>query len=383
MNEEIFSPPSRKQINERSLLKINELFQHYSKLDLDFGTRGHYYHEYCSLITKSIYGLKNEVRVVAVNSGTSSIWCALRAIDLNAGEEVIASPITDPGMISPILILGGIVRLYDYRPNNYFGGLDEIKSIVSSKTKAILINHNFGKINPEIQAIAEFASSRGIFLIEDISQAHGANLNGRIGGSFGDYACCSTMYSKSHTTGGTGGFVAGQNSELYEKLLRTADRGKKIGDANFNEKDPSLFMGPELNLMQNEILCAIGTVTFSQISNVNKKRREFLKRLDQNLKKASIPLSLEDVSEGDAPFYWPMHFLGAFNKNDLAHQLRKRGILINSDYKYLASEWPWLKTNHTPNAKAYRDQTINLLFNENYDEGHAEVISDIIKSIFN
>ncbi len=78
----------------------------------------------------------------------------------------------------------------------------------------------------DIEGIVRVASKRGIPVVEDCAQSHGARLDGRPLGSFGKVAAFSTMFGKHHCTGGQGGLVFTRDAALYAAVRRAADRGK-------------------------------------------------------------------------------------------------------------------------------------------------------------
>src|SRR5712692_7147673 len=122
-----------------------------------------------------LYGMKY---CTAVTSGTAALHCAVAAIDLEPGDEIISTPITDMGAIAPIIYQAGVPVFADVDPYTYNVTAETIEKKLTPRTKAIIVTHLFG--NPcEMNAILELADKHGIPVIEDAAQAFFATYQGR------------------------------------------------------------------------------------------------------------------------------------------------------------------------------------------------------------
>lgn len=138
-----------------------------------------------------------------VNSGTNAVYCALGALQLPAGSEVVVPPITDPGGVMPVALHNLIPVVADAAPGTFNAGASEIEAVITERTSAILIAHIAGEpcdMGP-IMAVAE---KHNLPVVEDCAQAHGARYNGQLCGTFGTIAAVSTMSGKHHATGPQG-----------------------------------------------------------------------------------------------------------------------------------------------------------------------------------
>ena len=124
------------------------------------------------------------------------------------------------------------------------------------KQKSRILTHSSGIPINDIELISKYCKKNQIFLIEDCSQAHGAKFNSNCVGNFGDIACFSTMFSKMHSTGGTGGVVYSK-SKFSKLLLQMLIEVKNLNDKN-DTNDARKFILPALNFNSSEIACAIG-----------------------------------------------------------------------------------------------------------------------------
>ncbi|MEJ2152024.1 MAG: DegT/DnrJ/EryC1/StrS family aminotransferase, partial [Gemmatimonadota bacterium] len=126
----------------------------------------------------------------AVSSGSAAVHTALAALDIGPGEEVITTPITDMGAISPILCQGAIPVFADVDPETLNITAETVAERISDRTRAIIVTHLFG--NPcDMDPITKLATERGSPLLEDAAQAYLAKYRGRYVGTLGQIAAFS------------------------------------------------------------------------------------------------------------------------------------------------------------------------------------------------
>ncbi len=273
----------------------------------------------------------------------------------------------------------------DSLENSYNIGVQNVAERFSDKTKAIIVVHLGGQ-SSQIEEIVEFARKNNFSVIEDCSQAHGASYKNKTLGTFGDIGVFSTMFSKNHSTGGTGGIIFTKSLERYKNVRSHADRGKDFFNPTFDSKDPNFSLFPALNFNQDELSCAIGIESLKKLPMVNEARLIFLKKLQKRLSVESKVCKLHNVTDSDAPFFWPIE-LGLdkikCTKIEFAEAIKAEGIGINSHYKYVVTEWSWMKEylrdDFSPNnAINFQHKTFNLLFNEKYG---SKELNDVVEAI--
>ena len=195
----------------------------------------------------------------AVNSGTSAIYVALRALGIEPFTEVIVPPVTDMGGVMPVPLMNCIPVVADTAPGDYNCGPEEIEARITERTSAIIAAHISG-MPVDMDPVLEIARAKGIPVLEDCAQAHGATYKGRLVGTMGDIAAFSTMSGKHHATGGQGGVVYTRNEELYWRALRASDRGKPFG---LEGTATNVTCSHNLNL--NDLSAAIGLVQLKKL----------------------------------------------------------------------------------------------------------------------
>jgi dTDP-4-amino-4,6-dideoxygalactose transaminase len=377
--------PPRFAFGAAELNEVEHVFDYYRKLGSDFGFQGHFERLY----TDAFVDYQGEGGYAdAVATGTAAIYVALAALDLPPGSEVLCSPISDPGTFSAIVLNGLRPRLVDCEPGRYVIGPAEVKARISSNTRAIVVVHASG-IAAEIDAITALSHDANLKVVEDCSQAHGATWAGRKVGCFGDVAAFSTMYRKNHATGGAGGVIYSKDEELYRQCLARADRGKPTWHDDFDEKDPASFLFPALNLHTDELSCAIGRSSLSRLDDTITRRRAVVQGIANGLAQGSRTCRAAKMGEGCSPFFLPVHVATQHlpvNKVEFARAVAAEGIPINPHYRYVASDWPWLRPYLADDfpcdrAREVRDTTFNILLNENYGFQEVEDILNAIRKV--
>ena len=373
--------PPRFALGEAEEGMIQKVSDHYRADGLDPGYQGHFEKLYCD----AFVDLQDGGYADSVATGTAAIFVALAALDLPQGSEVLVSPITDPGTLSAIVLNGLKPRLVDAKPNSYNVGPAEFEAAITPECSAAVIVHAVGQA-AEIDAIVELAHARGIKVLEDCSQAHGAQWKGHPVGTFGDIAAFSTMYRKAHTSGASGGMVYTQDLDLHRKALAHADRGKPTWLDDLDDRNPNQFLFPALNLHTDEISCAMWLASLQRLRDTIEKRLAFVASFTQGLEKTSNVCRPYSYSEGDSPFIYPV-FVDpekiTCSVKEFANAVRAEGIGLNPHYEYLVANWPFLKPHlaeevDTPNARAMLDGSFALYLNENYGD---EEVRDCIAAI--
>jgi perosamine synthetase len=239
--------------------------------------------------------------VETVNSGTNAVYVALRALDPEPGTEVIVPPITDPGGTMPAVMMNCIPVPADSAPGSLNTSAEEIAKVITDRTSAIVIAHVSGQ-PLDMDPILELAASRGIPVLEDCAQAHGATYNGRKVGTLGDIAAFSTMFGKHHSTGAQGGAVFTRDTLLFARVRQIADRGKPYGAVSLAGNAVA-----SLNFNQDEISLAIGRVQLQRLPEFLQKRRAFVAAVAAGMKDVR-GVELVGPPDGGEGAYWFMLF---------------------------------------------------------------------------
>lgn len=162
---------------------------------------------------------------VALANGSLALEIALRAFGIGPGDEVVVTPRTFVASAFCAMLVGATPVFADVDPDSGNLSAETIEAVLTERTKAIVPVHIAGW-PAEMEPIMALAAARGIKVIEDCAQAHGAAIDGRSVGSFGDAAAFSFCQDKIITTGGEGGFTSFRDAEAFEWAWSFKDHGK-------------------------------------------------------------------------------------------------------------------------------------------------------------
>ena len=211
---------------------------------------------------------------LAVNSGTASLYVALRAMGIGPGDEVVTSAFTFIASVEAILECGAIPVIADIDESL---NLDPASAerCITERTKAIMPVHMYGA-SADMDAFASLCERYGLDLIEDSCQAMGATYKGRFVGSMGRWGAYSLDPYKLITVG-EGGLIVTNDTELYRKMEHYHDHG--------HIHDKSIDRGAEgkaclgFNFRMSEIQGALGLVQLSKMQGAIDALRATKKRI--------------------------------------------------------------------------------------------------------
>jgi dTDP-4-amino-4,6-dideoxygalactose transaminase len=154
---------------------------------------------------------------IGVNSGTSALHLALLAADIGPGDEVITVPFTFVATAAAIVYTGATPVFVDIDPETFTMAPAAIEQVITPRTKAIMPVHLYGHA-ADMDPILDIARRRGLVVIEDAAQAHGAAYKGRPCGSMGAMAAFSFYPGKNLGAYGEGGAVVTSDPALAKKI---------------------------------------------------------------------------------------------------------------------------------------------------------------------
>ena len=297
-----------------------------------------------------------------VTSGTTALGIAVRLLDLEPGDEVIATPQTFQATVHPLLDCPGVrVRFCDILPGTLNVDPASVEALASSRTRALLLVH-YGGLPAEMDQINALARRYGFLVIEDCAHALGARYRERAPGSLADIGCFSFHSSKNITTLGEGGMITFDRDDWAERVERL--RSNEV-DAVVEPREWDKAMEPlafpwmkfagsvyrdtvrlvrhsGLNATMSEAAAAVGLMQMSRLEAQTELRRSIAARLDDVLKRYSII----------APQIIPPHSLHAHHlytcfaqqrdvRDELLMGLDRRDVEIQLRYfpQHLLPEW--------------------------------------------
>jgi len=163
---------------------------------------------------------------IGLDSGTSALELSLRACEVGEGDEVITAANTFFATAAAITYVGARPILVDINPLTYNIDVSRLKEALSERTRAIIPVHLCGQ-PADMDPIMELAERKGLWVIEDACQAHGARYKGRRTGSIGHVACFSFYPAKNLGGYGDGGMVVTNDEKIAERVRMLRDYGQQ------------------------------------------------------------------------------------------------------------------------------------------------------------
>ncbi|MGA7991219.1 MAG: DegT/DnrJ/EryC1/StrS family aminotransferase [Thermoanaerobaculia bacterium] len=210
---------------------------------------------------------------VGVASGTDAITLALRALDIGPGHEVLTVSMTCAPTATGILRSGATPVFVDVLEDRLTMDASLLRAAATERTRAVLPVHLYGRV-ADVDAIAAFARQRGLALVEDCAQAHGATWNGKPVGSFGRAAAWSFYPTKNLGALGDGGAVTTDDAAAAARVVRL----RAYGYVTRNDA-----VEPGLNSRLDELQAAVLRVRLKKLAAGNRRRAEIAARYDAAL----------------------------------------------------------------------------------------------------
>ncbi|MET1156824.1 aminotransferase class I/II-fold pyridoxal phosphate-dependent enzyme [Arthrobacter sp.] len=219
---------------------------------------------------------------VAVNSGTSGLHLGLLAAGIGPGDEVIVPSFTFAATANSVALTGATPVFADIDIESFTLDPASVESRITDKTAGIMPVHLYG--HPfHVDAIGDVAARHGVKVFEDAAQAHGAAVNGRKVGTFGDFAMFS-LYPTKNMTSGEGGMVSTGLPEVERRLRLLRNQGMERQYENE-------LVG--FNCRMTNIHAAIGRVQLTKVLGWTRTRKDNAVFLDANLTGVITPTVTE------------------------------------------------------------------------------------------
>lgn len=218
---------------------------------------------------------------VALANGTVALDVALKALNIGAGDDVIVTSRTFLASASSIVTAGANPIFADVELDSQNISARTIEAVLTPNTKAIICVHLAGWMC-DMDPIMQLAAERGLHVIEDCAQAHGAQYKGKPAGSIGHISAWSFCQDKIMTTGGEGGMVTTNDEVLWKKMWSYKDHGKNF-DSIYNKQHPPGFrwlhdsFGTNWRMM--EMQAVIGRIQLKKMAEWTEIRNHNMQRI--------------------------------------------------------------------------------------------------------
>lgn len=211
---------------------------------------------------------------VALANGTLALDLALKALGIGPDDEVIVTPRTFIASVSSVVLAGATPVFADVNRDSGNISPATIEPLLSDRTKAIIPVH-LGGWPCDMEGIMALARDRGIAVVEDCAQAHGARIGEQSVGAFGDVGAWSFCQDKILTTGGEGGMVTTRDRDLWAKMWSYKDHGKDWEAVYERQHAPGFRWLHEsfgTNWRMLEVQAAIGRLQLAKLPEWTQRR---------------------------------------------------------------------------------------------------------------
>ncbi|NJD98895.1 DegT/DnrJ/EryC1/StrS family aminotransferase [Thermococcus sp. LS1] len=257
--------------------------------------------------------------VIGVNSGSDALYLAVKALGIGKGDEVITVSHTFISTVDAIARNGAKPVFVDIDPETYTMDVSQIEKAITERTKAIIPVHLYGH-PADMDPIMEIAEKYELYVIEDASQAHGAEYKGRKVGSIGHIGCFSFYPTKNLGAYGDAGAVVTNDDELAEKLRMMRNYGSP-------KKYYHKFIG--VNSRLDEIQAAVLRVKLRHLDEWNEKRRKIAKLYNELLEDSDV---ITPIEKEWAKHVYHLYVIRHRERDKLQKYLTEKGIKTQIHY---------------------------------------------------
>ena len=325
---------------------------------------------------------------VAVSSGTTALFLALKALGIGPGDEVLVPSMTFVATAAAVIHCGAEPVFVDICGiENPTMCPDDAAAKMTARTKAILPVHYAG-IPADMDRLCALAQSNGLLLIEDAAHAPGARFGGRGCGSFGQAGCFSFFGNKNITTG-EGGMIATNDVDLACALRRLRSHGMTVTSWDRDKGRPAVYDVLEVgfNFRFDDLRAAIGLVQLEKLPQINRQRAELVSRYNEQFAKwnSAVILPYALVSRNKQPSFhiYPIVLPSSAERDTVAETLQAHGIQTSIHYPpihYLSAFKRIDRRVYLPLTEAFASRELTLPL---YPSLSAGQIDEIVEGVQN
>jgi len=306
---------------------------------------------------------------VAVNSGTSAIFIALKALGIKEGDEVIVPDFTMIATATAVSHCGATPVFVDVEDDTFNIDPDLIEEKITTKTKAIIPVHLYGQ-PCKMDEIRALADRYGLFVVEDAAEAHGAEYRGIRAGSIGDVGCFSFYANKIITTG-EGGAITTNNKEL-------ADEMRMIRAFYFPKAGHFWHKKIGYNMRMSSLEAAYGLGQLERWNELINNRIKNAQRYIKHLKKyVDIPISVPNNKN----VFW-MFIIHTKYRDELMEFLEKKGIETRTGFTPCHLQPPYKENKEYPVSEDLAKKTMYLPSASSLTKKDQNKVIDAVKEYF-
>jgi dTDP-4-amino-4,6-dideoxygalactose transaminase len=332
---------------------------------------------------------------VALSNGTLALDVALKALRISPGDEVIVTPRTFLASASCIVNAGAVPVFADVDRDSQNITAETIRAVLTPRTRAIICVHLAGW-PCDMDPVMELAEERGIFVIEDCAQAHGARYKGRMVGGIGHIGAWSFCQDKIMTTGGEGGMVTTNSRQWWTTMWSYKDHGKSW-EAMYERQHPPGYRWVHESFGTNwrmlEIQAVIGRIQLQHMPMWTTRRQANASRIAATCREFAalrVPVVPADVQHAFYKFYVfvePEKLAGGWTRDRIIEEISARGVpCVQGTCSALYLEQAFDNTGYRPTyrlpvAKALGETSLMFLVHPSLSEQDMQKTCRVIREV--
>lgn len=285
----------------------------------------------------SQYITQGEYSAIGVTNGTIALDLALKSLNLWLDYDVIVPDFTFIATANSVKFQNANVIFADVDKVSYNITLENIKKVITPKTKAIIVVHLFWNPIADIEQIARYCKDNNIKLIEDCAQSHWAMISGKKAGSFGDISCFS-FYATKNMAASEGGMTLFKSKDDY-------NRAKLYYNHWQSEKYYHTVLWH--NFRMTNIVAAIWNVQLLRLDSLNSERINNAKVYSSLLQNQEV-FQLPEVIEGNMHVFHQYTLLlksnSRISRKEIQEKLLEKGIPTAIHYPIPLHKQPYYRS---------------------------------------
>jgi dTDP-4-amino-4,6-dideoxygalactose transaminase len=310
---------------------------------------------------------------VGVANGTDALTVGLRALGLGPGDEVITVPFTFVATVEAIGHIGAHPVLVDVRAEDLLLDPAALDAVVTARTRAVIAVHLYGAL-ADVERIGAWCRPRGIALVEDAAQAHGAQRAGRRAGAFGDLATFSFYPAKNLGAAGDAGAVVTDRADVAERARLLGDHGQS---ARYHHEVEAY------NSRLDAIQAAVLSAKLPRLERWNAHRRTLAGLYRERLAKVPGVRLLRAPDDPEAHVYH-LFVIRVAERDVLRDALAREGIETGLHYPVPVHRQPAYRhlgygPGAFPQAEAAAREVLSLPLHEHMSEEAVHRAADVVE----
>lgn len=315
---------------------------------------------------------------IAVNNGTTALVAALQVLDLEPGDEVLTSPFTFVASLNAILEAGATARFADITEEDFCLDPAAVEAAVSDRTRVLMPVHLYGQA-ADMSRVGPLATRRGVHVVEDAAQAHGATVDGRAAGAFG--LGCFSFYGTKNLTMGEGGMITTDDDAVADRLRVLRNQGMR---------QRYQYEMPGHNYRLTDLQAALAIPQLARYAEQVARRQRNAERLNAGLfDVAGLRMPRQVAGRHHV---WHQYTVlvtdeAPVDRDELATRLAERGVGSGVYYPRLAFDYdcyrdhPRVRIEPTPVALSVSQRCLSLPVHQHLSDGDLDEIITAVREV--